>query len=45
MVSAMLLTQHHEVVAIDILPSKVALFNAKQPPIEDTDITNFLTNK
>jgi UDPglucose 6-dehydrogenase len=42
---AMLMSQHHEVIALDILPEKVALLNAKKSPIEDTDIEDFLLNK
>lgn len=43
--NAMLLAQHNEVVAIDIVTDKVEMLNAKQSPIEDTDITDFLVNK
>ena len=43
--NAMLLAQHNEVVAIDIIPEKVALLNDKQSPIEDVDITDFLSNR
>lgn len=43
--NAMLLAQHNEVVAIDIVPEKVAMLNAKQSPIEDADIEDFLTNR
>lgn len=43
--NAMLLAQYHEVIAVDIVPEKVALLNAKQSPIEDTDISHFLAHK
>ncbi|MEZ9585025.1 NAD-binding protein, partial [Vibrio cyclitrophicus] len=43
--NAMLLTQHHEVVAVDIVAEKVEMLNNKQSPIVDTEITDFLTNK
>ena len=43
--NAMLLAQHNEVVAIDIVPEKVAMLNRKQSPIEDADIEDFLHNK
>ena len=43
--NAMLLAQHNEVVAIDIIPKKVAMLNSKQSPIEDAEIEDFLRNK
>lgn len=43
--NAMLLAQHNEVVAIDIVPEKVAMLNRKKSPIEDTEIEAFLRNK
>lgn len=43
--NAMLLSQYHEVVAIDIILDKVESLNAKQSPIEDVDISRFLSNK
>lgn len=43
--NAMLLAQHNEVVAVDIVAEKVELLNNKQSPIEDTDIEDFLLNK
>ena len=43
--NAMLLAQHNEVVAVDIVPEKIDLLNAKQSPIEDEDIEDFLSHK
>lgn len=43
--NAMLLAQHNEVVAIDIVPEKVAMLNRKQSPVEDAEIEDFLRNK
>ena len=43
--NAMLFAQHHQVVAVDIIPEKVALLNAKKSPIEDADIERFLADK
>ncbi|MBH0096478.1 nucleotide sugar dehydrogenase [Psychrobacter sp. NZS113] len=43
--NAMLLAQHNDVIAVDIVPEKIDLLNAKQSPIEDTDIEDFLSNK
>ncbi|BCO27361.1 UDP-glucose 6-dehydrogenase [Rhodoferax lithotrophicus] len=43
--NAMLLAQHNEVVAIDIVPEKVDMLNAKQSPIEDPEIEDFLKHK
>lgn len=43
--NAMLLAQHNEVVAVDVIAEKIELLNTKQSPIEDTDIDNFLLNK
>lgn len=40
--NAVLLAQHHEVVALDILPEKVELLNSGVSPIEDDDITAML---
>ncbi|WNO61690.1 nucleotide sugar dehydrogenase [Rheinheimera sp. MMS21-TC3] len=43
--NAMLLAQHNQVVAVDIIAEKVQLLNAKKSPIEDKEIGDFLANK
>ena len=43
--NAILLAQHNEVVAIDILTERVDLLNNKKSPIADAEITDFLSNK
>lgn len=43
--NAMLLAQHNQVVAVDVVAEKIDLLNAKQSPIEDKDIDDFLRNK
>lgn len=43
--NAILLAQHNEVVALDILQAKVDKLNQKQSPIVDTEIENYLANK
>lgn len=43
--NAVLLAQHNEVVALDILAEKVALLNQKKSPIEDPEIEDYLRNK
>ncbi|MBE0470368.1 MAG: nucleotide sugar dehydrogenase [Methyloprofundus sp.] len=43
--NAMLLAQNNEVVALDIIPEKIDLLNAKKSPIVDTEIEDFLKNK
>jgi UDPglucose 6-dehydrogenase len=43
--NGVLLSQHHEVVALDIVSSKVDKLNRKQSPIEDAELEVFLKNK
>ncbi len=43
--NAMLLSQNHEVVALDIIPEKIEQLNNKISPIVDTEIEDFLANK
>jgi UDPglucose 6-dehydrogenase len=43
--NAMLLAQHNIVTAVDIVAEKIALLNAKKSPIEDKEISDFLTNR
>lgn len=43
--NAVLLAQQNEVVALDIIPSKVEQLNARQSTIEDADIEQYLATK
>lgn len=43
--NAILLSQHNEVVALDIVAEKVEMLNQKQSPIEDAEITKFFETK
>ena len=43
--NALLLAQHNQVIALDILPEKVTLLNNKKSPIVDAEIEDFLQNK
>jgi UDPglucose 6-dehydrogenase len=43
--NAMLLAQHNEVVAVDIIEDKINLLNDKKSPISDVEIEDFLLNK
>lgn len=43
--NAILLAQHNHVVALDIIPEKVAMLNRKESPIEDAEIEDFFAYK
>ena len=43
--NAVLLAQHNEVKAVDLVAEKVALLNSKKSPIEDKEISEYLTTK
>lgn len=43
--NALLLAQHNEVIALDVLPEKVDLLNQQQSPIADPEIEHFLANE
>lgn len=43
--NGVLLSQNHEVVALDIVPEKVEKINHKESPIEDKELEDYLKNK
>ena len=42
---ATLLSQHHQVTAVDVIPEKVDMLNRRQSPIQDEYIEKFLSEK
>ena len=43
--NAILLAQHNEVVAVDVIQEKIDMINARRSPIADDEIENFFANK
>lgn len=43
--NAILLAQHNEVVALDIVAEKIEMLNRKESPIEDVELEDYLQNK
>ena len=42
---AVLLAQHHQVTAVDIVPEKVSLINDRKSPIQDDYIEKYLSTR
>lgn len=43
--NTLLLAQRHKVIALDIIPEKLAMLNYKESPIVDAEIEGYLQNK
>ena len=42
---AVLLSQHHQVTAVDVIPEKVEMINRRKSPIQDAEIERYLAEK
>lgn len=42
--NAVLLSQHHQVIALDVVPEKVEKINQCQSPIADKELEDYLAN-
>ena len=42
---AVLLSQHHQVTAVDVIPEKVDMINRRMSPIQDAEIEKYLAEK
>ena len=43
--NAVLLAQHHQVIALDVVPEKVEQINQRHSPIADKELEEYLANK
>ncbi|WP_336997718.1 nucleotide sugar dehydrogenase [Leclercia sp. M50] len=43
--NAVLLAQHHQVIALDVIPEKVEQINQRRSPIADKELEDYLANK
>ncbi|EFH8092307.1 nucleotide sugar dehydrogenase [Escherichia coli] len=43
--NAVLLSQHHQVIALDVVPEKIEQINQRQSPIADQELEDYLVNK
>lgn len=43
--NAVLLAQHHQVIALDVIPEKVKQINQRRSPIADKELEDYLANK
>jgi UDPglucose 6-dehydrogenase len=43
--NAILLSQHNEVIVLDVIPEKITMLNNKQSPIEDIGVNKYLQDK